>query len=147
MSGGVLLVGGLLALAWGWIGGVTLEGRMLEVIARRVPSARAVLPFALGTGGFGLALMVGSILLLDEHPGVALMLLAPVPAGIVVMAPLVVMCTPMTLSLWRHLLDDLEGSGLDRARARGWVAVMGPWALLMLAQFAVALMILSLHVP
>ena len=61
--------GGLLALAWGWIGGVTLEGRMLEVIARRVPSARAVLPFALGTGGFGLALMVGSILLLGLGAG------------------------------------------------------------------------------
>lgn len=147
MSGGVLLVCGLLALAWGWIGGMKLEERMLEVIARRTPSGREVLPFALGTGGLGLALTVGSVLLIDEHPGVALILLLPVIASVFVMAPVVVMCMPMTYSLWRHLLEDLERSGLDRARARSWVAVMGPWAVLMLTQFTIALLMLSTLVP
>lgn len=147
MSGGPLLVGGLLFLAWGMFGGMKLEGRMHEVIARRTPSGRAVLPFALGTGGLGLALMVGPVLLVDEHPAVALLLLVPVPVGVFVMAPLVLMCTPMQFSVWKHLLDDLERSGLDRSRARGWVAVMGPWALLMLGLFCFALMILSTYLP
>lgn len=134
MGWSVLIVSGL-GLVWGVVGGYRHEDRLLSTFVDRGPVARTVLPFAAVTGTAAVLLMVAANSVSDDRPALSIVLLAVLFAGIFAMMPLVVMCAPAPSTGYEHLWQDLREWGLERGPAAGWVAIMAPWALLMIGLY------------
>lgn len=132
----------LLAVAWGTGGSAWLEARILSAVGNRPAPVRSALVFALGTGGAGLALMAVASWLLDHVFLLGWVLLGLLSAATFAVMPLVLLCMPLQVSLWKYLREDLERVGLSRRAARAWIAVMAPWALLMMMLHVLATLVL-----
>lgn len=138
------IVAAVLTLAWGMIGGLLLEDRLLAAVARWFPTARRVLPFALVTAAGSASLLVGANLVVDGNPALAATLLLVHAAGVSVMMPAVLMCLPTQSSGIRSLMGDLRSAGIEERPARRWAAVMAPWAVIMLGLYVLSVLQLSL---